>query len=92
MTESEPKREVAEKRNIFYSVVLETLDLVERGRGAIDKWWKNNVIREMTERENDYYTLTGAIMDSKVSAESKQSTIDKYNKKYDTKHTLESIS
>jgi hypothetical protein len=85
MTESEPK---PEKRNIIHNALVEVLDFAERGRETVGKWWRNNIIRTMNERENDYAVLLEYLEDRQLNQESKRQKIDEFNKKYGTDYTL----
>lgn len=97
MSESEPKKPTPEKKGILYNVLLETLDLAERGREAFSKWQKRREEKRereerKIERADAYCALIECIEEPNFSKEFKQSRIDEFNKKYDTNHTLDSFT
>lgn len=97
MSEHEPKTEVKEKRNFIHSAMVETLDLIERGRETIQRWMhakeaKRREKQEKWERENSYISIIHDVNDSRVHPESKKKAVEEHNEKYGTSHTVESLS
>lgn len=86
MTESEPRIQETEKRNIFHNALVEVLDFVEKRRETFAKWQKDREKKRI--RTNDYCALVDNIWNSGIPIECKQGELDKYNKKYGTDYTL----
>lgn len=90
MTESGPKIQEKEGRSILYNALVETLDFIEKRRERFSKW--QNARKRKKIKLNDYCALVDNIWTSGLTIEFKQGEIDKFNKKYDTSHTIESLS